>query len=243
MNTQTQLKKTRHSQKKLHEYIREFLGTFENKETRGTYERSLREFVRWLAKNKGFRFQVKDVERYKSHLTKTKKLSEVSVSTYLTALRRLCFFLVQQRVLSVNPAKFVGGYKRPMFHSREFLSDEDVRRLLETLNQDGEIGLRDCAIIRLMLECGLSEAEVVSANVEDCTIKDGKATLAVQGKGKTTKADVVALPESVVAAIEQYIEKRRTLYGEGMMSSSPLFLSAGNRIGDNECQHEEFGKL
>jgi len=50
-------------------------------ETRGTYTRALREFLRWFPRDPHFRFRVKDVRRYKHYLAARRKLSEVSVST------------------------------------------------------------------------------------------------------------------------------------------------------------------
>ena len=62
-------------------------------ETRGTYRRTLNEFERYHATraarpSSAFRFVEKDVEAYKTYLMEERELSQVSVSTYLTALRR-----------------------------------------------------------------------------------------------------------------------------------------------------------
>ena len=224
MDSETRERKVRLSERKLRQLIEAFLTTFENADTKGTYQRSLRQFVHWRAINKEFRFQVKDVERYKRHLTKTRKLSDVSVSTYLTALRRFCTYLVQQKILISNPAKFVDGNKRPKSHSRAMLSNGDVQRLLDSLSDEHEIGLRDSAVIMLMLECGLSEAEIVKMNVEDVSRTNGESVVVVQGKGRISKDERAILPRTLESAVGKYLACRRIVDPK-----SALFLSACNR--------------
>ncbi len=193
-------------------------------ETRGTYQRALREFARWFAADGRVRFEVADIMRYKRYLTYRRKFAPVSVSTYLTAVRRFCEYLVRRRLLAENPARHVGGNERPRAHSRDVLRPEEVERLLAAVDRSDERGRRDYAIIMLMLGCGLSEIEVVRADVRDLVASEGSATMAVQGKGRLTKDASVAIPADVRAALESYLSTRRSSAPE-----SPLFASAGNR--------------
>lgn len=225
MNAQPRPVKTRLSEQRLRTYIVSFLDSFGNPVTRETYERSLREFVRWFRRKKDFRFLVQDVERYKRYLTKERKLSAVSVSAYLTSLRSLCSFLVEKRILKANPAKFVGGNSRPRVHVRKALSDDGVRKLLDTLGSEGEIHLRDAAILLLMLDCGLSESELAHANVEDLA----NNRLRVQSKGKVSKDESVVMTSRVAEAVRRYVEFRMIERKDELKSGSPLLLSAGNR--------------
>ncbi len=221
-------KKVRLSTRRLRLSIAEFLSRIANADTRGTYDRSLREFVRWFEKTGNFRFQVNDVRQYKRYLMKTRKLSEVSVSTYLTALRRLCAFLVEQRVLPMNPAELVEGMSRPRIHVRPMLTDGDVDRLFNVIVPLGEIGSRDMAIVRLMLDCGLSEAEIVTADLEDYVCGGGTGNLAVRSKGRVRKDRTVVLQQEVVNSLSHYQSIRREMHGDPK-PADPLFLSAGNR--------------
>lgn len=193
-------------------------------ETRGTYERALREFVRWFKTDQRVRFVVEDFERYKRYLTVRKKLSPVSVSTYLTAVRRFCDFLVAIGVLTLNTAKQVGGNERPRSHSRDTLTRVEVERLISSVDRSDERGKRDYAMIKLMLVCGLSEIEIIRADIRDLKPVEGKAGLVVQGKGHIEKDELVILPDDVSAAVEHYLAGRKDS-GTG----DPLFLSAGNR--------------
>ena len=62
-------------------------------ETVGTYRRSLNSFEKWFVQQEPFRFTEDDIRDYKRYLMEERELSQVSVSTYLTALRRFCQYL------------------------------------------------------------------------------------------------------------------------------------------------------
>jgi len=203
-------------------FVRSLSGS--RPETRGTYERALRGFIRWFPQDGNFRFQVEDVERYKRFLTSKKKLSKVSVSTYLTALRQFCEYLVKNMILRANPARYVDGNKRPLVHSRGTLSSDEVRALYDAIDGDGKLGTRDYAMAKLMLGCGLSEIEIVRANIGDMRVTEGAASLIVQGKGRRRKDERVTLPGDVKSAVDRYLARRSR-----KASTEPLFVSAGNR--------------
>jgi integrase/recombinase XerC len=219
-------KRVRLSRKDLDRHFQAFVDHLKGKrpETRGTYERALREFVRWFAADGDVHFTVADIERYKRHLGVRKKLSPVSISTYLTAVRRFCEFLLSRGILGENPARSVGGNERPRSHSRDTLTPQEVDRLLSDVETADERGKRDLAMISLMLGCGLSEIEIIRADIRDLRTSGGQAALLVQGKGHTVKDELVFLGDDVRTALQEYLDVRA-----GATPAEPLFASAGNR--------------
>jgi site-specific recombinase XerD len=193
-------------------------------ETRGTYARALREFVRWYPRERRGKITTADVVRYKRHLTSGKGLSAVSVSTYLTALRRFCDYLVRRKVIRENPALRVEGNSRPRLHSRAALTQAEVDLLLSVVERSDERGLRDCAFIRLMLGCALSEIEIIRADAGDRVQSPDGVTLHVQGKGRVRKDQAVLLAPDVAGVLDAYLALR-----PGLGPEDPLFASAGNR--------------
>lgn len=194
-------------------------------ETVGTYRRTLNEFQRWFATQKGrFLFRIEDVEAYKNYLMETRGLHQVSVSTYLTALRRFCQYLVDIGRLDENPARSVSGNRRPTTHSREVLTERDIERLFKVLDETTPIGKRDTAMVHAMLYAGLSEIELVRANVEDLEQTLLGWYLRIQGKGHQVKDQQVALDPPVMDKIRGYMSTRKNLRPE-----SPLFVSHGHR--------------
>ncbi len=197
-----------------------------SKETRGTYRRALNEFVRWFVRQGGrFRFTQEDIGRYKAYLMHEKGLHQVSVSTYLTAIRRFCQYLTDRGLLSENPARTVKGNRRPDAHSRAVLTEEEIERLLTVVHEDtSQIGKRDAAIVYTMLFAGLSEIEIVRANIGDLEQGVLGWHLWVQGKGHRTKDEQVPIDPPVMVRIRIYLDTRERIRPE-----DPLFVSHGRR--------------
>ncbi|GIV58705.1 MAG: integrase [Bacteroidetes bacterium] len=211
---------------RLQDFQREYLKN-KSPETVGTYRRSLHEFERWFALQKrhgGFRFTPEGVAAYKKYLMETRGLHQVSVSTYLTALRRFCQYLVDIGLLAENPARTVKGNRRPSTHSRSVLTKKEIDALLETVEATTRIGKRDRAIIYMMLYAGLSEIEIVRADVQDLEQTLLGWFLRVQGKGHTVKDQQVPIDPPVMEAIRVYLDARGRIRPE-----DPLFVSHGRR--------------
>lgn len=209
----------------LSDHIADFIISIDHKkaETRGTYQRALREFMYFFSTDRKFQFRVKDVERYKLHLMK-KNLKPVSISTYLTSLRRFCQYLTEKGIIERNPAKKVQGSARPQRHSRHFLTLDEIKILLDSIDVSNQTGLRDKALILTMLGCACSEVELSTASIEDFTKDKHKWKLRVQGKGKSVKSEIVDVPPQTAEAIHNYVESR----GE-LQPHQPLFVSNSNR--------------
>ena len=215
-------------QRLVQEFLTEYLKE-KSKETVGTYRRSLNEFERWFVRGKGdCRFRTSDIEAYKSYLMEERELHQVSVSTYLTAVRRLCQFMVDSGLLPENPAKAVKGNRRPVSHSRKFLTEEDVSALLNAMDKGidaaDEIGQRARAIVYAMLFAGLSEIEIGRCNVQDLEQTLLGWYLRIQGKGHTVKDQQVPIDPPVMDALRLYLDTRGRITPE-----DPLFVSHGHR--------------
>lgn len=210
--------------RRIEDFVKEYLKD-KSPETVGTYRRSLNEFERWFTTHRStFKFTTDDVEAYKKYLMEDRGLHQVSVSTYLTALRRLCQYLVDIGLLSENPARSVKGNRRPNSHSRAVLTEADVEALLTQIVPVNQIGLRDQAIIYLMLYAGLSEIEIIRANVQDLEQTLMGWYLRVQGKGRTVKDQQVPIDAHVMEKVQEYLDSRKRVVPDG-----PLFVSHGHR--------------
>ncbi len=223
------MKALRLSNARLGEEIEQFLGEYlkeKGAETKGTYQRALRTFEEYYARAKAwFQFRTEDVEQYKQYLMEEKKLSQVSVSTYLTALRRLLDYFVAQGLLEENPAKKVKGNRRPTVHTAGTLTEAEVQKLLSVIPTEKLQDHRDYLIIRLMLEAAVRVHEIVKADIEDLKKFSTHYVLFVQAKGKKTKDDTVEVPLALGQEIEVYLERRQHL-----QRTSPLFVSNSHRV-------------
>ncbi|GIW46995.1 MAG: integrase [Deltaproteobacteria bacterium] len=208
----------------MEELIKEFIDSLARRETtKETYLKALREFSKWLGGSSPLGLTSNDIQKYKDELI-SKNLSPTSLSTYLTAVRRFYDYLILKGFVSENPAKKIKGSKRPQRHLRAALTPEEVEKLLGSIDTSSPVGLRDWTMINFMVRCGLSEIEIVRANVGDIKIKGGKQVIFVQGKSKDKKDEYVILPPQVQEALKRYLEGR-----EKTEEDEPLFWGVGNR--------------
>ncbi len=204
--------------------INEFIDNLPRRETtKETYLKALREFAKWLKGGLPEALTTYDIQQYKESLV-SKNLSPTSLSTYLTSVRRLYEYLISIGIVTENPAKRVKGSSRPHRHLRSYLKIDEVKTLLNAIDLSSPAGLRDSAMINLMVRCGLSEIEIVRSNVGDVKVKGGKQVIFVQGKSKDKKDEYVKLTPEVQEVIERYLESRRT-----SNKDEPLIWGVGNR--------------
>ncbi|MBC8041926.1 MAG: tyrosine-type recombinase/integrase [Rhizobacter sp.] len=198
-------------------------------ETRGTYERALREFQRYFAVAKDwFKFRTEDIDQYKKYLMEERKLSQVSVSTYLTSLRRLIDYFVAQGLLTENTAKKIKGNKRPERHTAGVLTEAEAQKLVVMIPTEKMQDLRDLITVRLMLECAASEHELIKASIEDLKkMSSSRYILFVQAKGKKSKDETLDVPAELVSLIQTYLARRKKA-----LPSSPLLASHSHRISE-----------
>src|SRR6185369_15858088 len=121
-----------------------------------------------------------DILEYLAHLTE-KRLSARSQARKLIALRQLFKFCKAERVCPTNPTEDVDlprfGRKLP-----EFLSVEEVDRLLAAPDRRNERGARDGAMLETLYATGLRVSELVKLRLPDVNFDAGY--LVTMGKGK-----------------------------------------------------------
>ena len=190
--------------------------------TRDTYKKALRQYVAWL-EGEGVRLDQTTkahVMAYKRHLRDTK--SAATTNAYLVAVRSLYTWL-NGRTGYPNVAEGVKGVRTNGQSSKDALTVSQARDLI-TAPAEGEQGLRDHAMLVLMVRRGLRTIEVSRANVGDMRPVNGAMCLYVQGKGHSAKDDFVVLGDECERAIRAYLKERGSVGPE-----APLFAATGNR--------------
>lgn len=148
-----------------------------------------------------------------------------SAARSLAALRSFFRYLVREKLLNWNPATSVPSPRlgRPL---PKAMSREEVGRLLESVQGEARLKLRDQAILELLYGTGVRISELVGMDISQVSLITG--TLLVRGKGQ--KERVVPLGEYAAEALKLYLEEARP----GLCSpksSQALFLNrSGRRI-------------
>lgn len=150
---------------------------------------------------------------------KEKSLTNRTVGRRLSCLRSFFKFLVREGLLKTNPLLSVSSPKQEK-HLPQFLTEEEVKKLIESALPRDVRGFRDRAILETFYSTGLRISEVVGLDVEDI---DFIASVAkVMGKGR--KERIVPIGDMATGAIRKYIQKRNK-------ESKALFLNkSGRRI-------------
>ena len=186
-----------------------------------TYTFGVRKFLQYLNQNSILMPTRETVITYRKELEKNCK--PATVSLYLSSIRKF-FSWCELSGLYPNITNNVKSPKQDTGHKRDALSGEQIKKVLNSFIRDSIESKRNYAIFLLMACCGLRTIEVSRANIEDIRVIYGETVLFIQGKGKTSKADFVKLPEIVHNAINNYLSVR----GE-YENNEPLFSSLSNR--------------
>lgn len=184
-----------------------------------TYTRALRQFFYWLQDN-GIKNPTRaNVIEYREQLKETHK--PATVQAYIMAIKQL-FNFTEVMGLYPNITVHLKGAKLDKGHKKDNLTTNQAKLLLNSVDTSTVKGLRDYAILLLMLTGGLRTIEVVRANVEDLATAGSQTVLHIQGKGHEEKTDFIVVPLETEQAIRAYLKARGAENGE------PLFTSTSN---------------
>jgi site-specific recombinase XerD len=127
------------------------------------------EAVLGLGRGHGFRLdQVRPVHVAAYVELFTRKRSAPTVKQHLAAVRELFDYLVVNQVLEMNPAAAVKGPSHSAKTGKTPVLDaEEARQLLDAIDTSNVVGLRDRAIVGLMLYTFARVGALVAMNAED----------------------------------------------------------------------------
>jgi len=191
--------------------------------SRYTYERRLRPFFSWFIKEKKLNPTREDILQYKHHL-EIEGLSPSTINNYIVAVRRFFSFIESVKVYP-NIAKDIKGVKQQSGFRRDPLTVDQVVELLKSIETTTREGKRDFAIINLLVRTGLRTVELVRANIGDMSQNGLEGILKVQGKGRSSKDDVVVLTPNTLRPILDYLGTCR----KRARDREPLFTSFSDR--------------
>ena len=193
-------------------------------DTKETYLSGFRAFC-WFVRSTSLDFDEltrDDVKSFKEYLVNEKKLKPATVSSYLASVRS--FYAYSEDNGIENIAHRVKGVTDSRSFKKEPLTPDQAQRLLASIDRGTEKGMRDFAILNLMLRTGLRDIEIVRANCKDIQTKAGVDVLYVQGKGRASKDSFVVLTPKALSPITTYLEKRGNVN-----ELDPLFASVSSR--------------
>ncbi|MCX5708465.1 MAG: tyrosine recombinase XerC [Candidatus Omnitrophica bacterium] len=184
------------------------------------YRLDLNDFLKFLGETPVESVDYLLLRKYLAVL-KEKKLGSRSMARHLSALRSFFKFLTREGFLKTNPILSVSSPKLDK-HLPQFLTEEEVTRLIESSLAKDEMGLRDRAILETFYSTGMRISELVSLSQEDLDFIGGVVKL----KGKGKKERIAPIGDKAISSLRDYLEKRKK-------QTSAVFLNKrGTRITD-----------
>lgn len=199
-------------------FLEFFTAHIRNPGTRAVYSRAVVRFCRWCEQRGVSLQQVSPfaVAAYIEQLTQQR--SAPTVKLHLAAIRRLFDWLVVGQVLPVNPAASVRGPKHVVNKGRTpVLTAGEARQLLDAIDCSTIAGLRDRALISVMVYSFARVSATIGMDVEDYYPQGRRMWFRLHEKGG--KQHDVPAHHNAEAYVDAYLEAAG-IFGD---KKSPLF--------------------
>jgi site-specific recombinase XerD len=148
--------------------------------TRRAYEQALEEFLIWLCEDVSRSFTKAAVQKYRSELH-AKGLAPSSINVRISAIRKLAQEAADNGILAPEIAAGitrVKGARRVGMRLGCWLSCEQAERLLNEPDLNTTKGLRDAALLAVLLGAGLRRAEAVALTFEHLQQRENRWVIA-----------------------------------------------------------------
>lgn len=158
---------------------------------------------------------------------KENNLNNRTVARKLSCLRSFYRFLFREGLIKSSPAVMLSTPKQDKMLPN-FMTEEEVVKLIEAPSRDNLLGLRDRAMFETLYSTGMRVSELVSLNLD--SIDFIGSVVKVLGKGK--KERLLPIGETALEAINKYLSSRNSSK-KIKIQTKTLFLNKNNtRITD-----------
>jgi site-specific recombinase XerD len=188
-----------------------------SKETASAYERDIKQMfnvksVENITLDDIIDKSILDVENWIMQLKEEGK-SGATINRKVSSLSSLYKWLLKyvdnrsgKRIIISNPFAAVKEEK-PEINNKPtaFLSEDEAKKLVSSLETETVLGLRNKVIISLILTCGLRKSEVINIKIKDMMNISGYNTILIHGKG--SKDRTAKLQNGIKDMMDDYLER------------------------------------
>jgi integrase/recombinase XerD len=186
-----------------------------------SYSRDLLRYVEFMDQNGRSAVSAEDTPLLLKHLIhlRNEGLGARSRARHLVSLRSFYRFLVQEKILPLDPAQLVDIPKTAL-KLPDVLGVDEVQRLLNSPDTRTPQGIRDAAMLELLYAAGLRVSELVGLKIQDVHLDAGF----VRVLGKGSKERVVPIGQYACEKTLFYLNHARSRLAKGR-SSAHLFIA------------------
>jgi site-specific recombinase XerD len=185
--------------------VRVVLDTLPSEHSRRAYERGLVDFFLWHRGVGRPKLSKAVVQRYAAELSEA-GMAASSVNQRLSAIRKLAMEAADNGALDpavANGIRAVKGARQEGRRTGNWLTREQAQSWLGAPDTRTMKGLRDSALLAVLIGCGLRRAEAASLTFDHVQQRDARWVL-VDLVGKRDKIRSVPMPNWAKAAIDEW---------------------------------------
>lgn len=205
-------------------FLEFFTANIRNPHTRRAYAHAVGQFLLWC-EERGLDLERLEPMLIAAYIEKLgKKSSPATVKQHLAAIRMLLDYLVTGQVLPFNPAAAVRGPKHVVKEGKTpVLFEDDARKLFQSIDISHVVGLRDRALIGVMIYSFARVGAVVKMRVKDYYTQGKRSWFVLHEKGG--RFNRVPGHHKAVEYLDAYI----AVAGIAGAKKSPLFRAAAGK--------------
>lgn len=176
-----------------------------SKSSKRLYRSAIREFLVWCSRTAQPAFNKAAVQKYRAEL-EARALAPATINVYLAAIRKLAAEAADNGLLSPDIAAGilrVKGSRRQGVRTGNWLTKVQAERLLQAPDTRELRGLRDRALLAVLLGTGLRRREAAELTFEKIQQRDGRWVF-VDLVGKGEKPRTVPVPTWCKAALDHW---------------------------------------
>ncbi len=211
-------------QKPLNRYLTDFLDWLEIEKglssiSQKNYARFLKRFFNWLEKNNltglaPAELTAEHIWQYRlflsrHYLAKNKQsLKKSTQNYYLIALRQLLVYFTEKDIDSLAPDK-IKLSKEKGEKIVNFLSLDQIQKLLSAPDLSKPAGLRDRAILEMFFSTGMRAGEMARLDRDQIKIRPETKDLEISIVGKGNRPRTVYVSPRAISCLKKYLQTRK----------------------------------
>lgn len=222
----------------INEIIKDFLNNIDvSFNSLKAYKKNLNVFIDYIFNNNIEEITRQNLIEYKKNLEE-QGLKATTIKSYIQTLKKFYSYLNNEYGIK-NIALNIKCETPTKDFKKDYLRIDQIKKVLSSFDLTTNQGLRDYAIMRLLLTTGLRTIELERANIEDLKSIGNTPVLFIQGKGRKDKTDYVKIPVKVYDAINSYLQTRN----DATDIKTPLFESLSSNHKNERLTKDSISRI
>lgn len=133
-------------------------------------------------------------------------VSHKTIARVLAGVRSFYHFLFVEKEIVQDPTELLASPSRGLYLP-EVLSLDEIDKILQSIDQSKDEGIRDHAIVETLYSCGLRVSELCSLKFSDLFLEEGY----IHVRGKGNKDRLVPISESAIEELRRWFVVRQSV--------------------------------